>query len=1025
MALSVLVVCCPCAFALNPSLDISQYAHTAWKIREGFFGGTIQTIAQTPDGYLWLGTEVGLLRFDGIRSVPWRPPSGEQLPSNDITRLLAARDGTLWIGTLKGLASLKDGKLLQYHDLAGQTVAALLEDREGTVWAGGLREPMAGRLCEIHNERILCHGGDVRLGLGVLSLCEDRRGSLWAGAGTGLWRWKPGVPRFYPPMSQEMHEGILNLIEGDNGALLLATPNDLKQFLDGKMAPYAFPSIRSPFKPSRLFRDRDGGLWIGTQDRGLLHIYQGRTDVFAQSDGLSSDDVQALFEDREGNIWVGSTNGLDRFSDFGVPTISVKQGLSSAVVWSVLSDEDGSVWLGTVDALNRWSNGEVSVYRKRMLARPEQGQQREVIDSGLPDAVESLFRDDRGRIWVFSQRGVAYLENGRFTPVNSIATDLVNSLAGDTAGNLWIGDQDQGLIHLHEGKLVEQIPWARLGQTHFAHALAADPAHGGVWLGFYQGGVAHFKDGQIRTSYKVGDGLGAGTVADLRFDREGALWAATEGGLSRVKDGRVTTLTSKNGLPCDSVQWAMEDNDDSYWLYMGCGLVRIERKDLAAWVIDPKLKIEVKVFDSSDGVRSRPIPSGFSPRVAKTPDGKLWFLPGDGVSVIDPHHLSFNKLPPPVHVEQITADRETYAASSGLRLPPLIRDLEIDYAALSLVAPEKDQFRYKLEGHDRDWESVGNRRQAFYNDLRPGSYRFRVIASNNSGVWNEQGAALDFSIAPAYWQTNWFRAACATAFLLVLWALYQLRLRQVAQAFNARLEERVAERTRIARDLHDTLLQSFQGLLLRFQTVRELLRMRPAEAEELLESAIDQTARAITEGRNAVQGLRASTVERNDLAVAIRTLGEELAAEPSTHAAVGLQVDVEGTPQTLHPIVRDEIYRIAGEALRNAFRHAGAQQIEVELRYDERQFRLRIRDDGKGIDPQILTAEAPPGHFGLPGMRERAKLIGGKLSVWTAPESGTEIELSIPGARAYAKSLTPRRAWFGEKLASKSGESES
>jgi signal transduction histidine kinase len=360
-----------------------------------------------------------------------------------------------------------------------------------------------------------------------------------------------------------------------------------------------------------------------------------------------------------------------------------------------------------------------------------------------------------------------------------------------------------------------------------------------------------------------------------------------------------------------------------------------------------------------------------------------------------------------------------------LRLPPHVRNLLIDYTALSLVVPGNVKFRVMLEGQDKGWWEVVNQRHVQYTNLAPGNYRFRVIACNNSGVWNEQGASLEFVIPPAWYQTNWFRAACVVAFAALLWALYQLRLRQIAHAFNARLEERVAERTRIARDLHDTLLQSFQGLLLRFQTVRELLRTRPAEAEQILGSAIDQTAHAITEGRNAVQGLRASTVEHNDLAAAITTLGEELAAQATGNTPVGLRVDVEGTSRTLHPIVRDEIYRIASEALRNAFRHAEAKQIEVELRYDERQLRLRVRDDGKGIEPNFLTAEGRAGHFGLHGMHERAELIGGKVTVWSAPESGTEIELSIPAARAYAEALAPRRSWFGEKLAKTSAQSES
>ncbi len=310
-----------------------------------------------------------------------------------------------------------------------------------------------------------------------------------------------------------------------------------------------------------------------------------------------------------------------------------------------------------------------------------------------------------------------------------------------------------------------------------------------------------------------------------------------------------------------------------------------------------------------------------------------------------------------------------------------------------------------------------------YSNLAPGNYRFRVTAANNSGVWNTEGAVLDFSVASAYWQTNWFRALCGAAFVALLWALYRLRLRHVAREFELGLETRVAERTRIARDLHDTLLQSFQGLLLRFQTVRELLRTRPTEAEETLESAIDQTAKAITEGRKAVQGLRASTVETTDLAADIAKLEEDLAADTGSDTSVGLHVVVEGTPQTLHPIMRDEIYRIASEAVRNAFRHAEAKQIEVAIRYDERQITIRVRDDGKGIEPKFQIAEGRVGHFGLNGMRERAKLMRGKLTIWTAPGSGTEIELIIPATLAYAASS--RRSWFAEKFSGKSARSKS
>jgi len=640
----------------------------------------------------------------------------------------------------------------------------------------------------------------------------------------------------------------------------------------------------------------------------------------------------------------------------------------------------------------------------------------EITGTGVPDhGLASLFQDVRGRIWIATRAGIGYLENDRFIAVNGLPGGQVNSIAEDRGGTLWFAYQDAGLFRLSPDNVVQQIPWAALGHQGHSLALAADPLQGGIWLGFFKGGVTYFSNNQVRASFTAADGLGKGFVTDLRFDSDGTLWAATEGGLSRLKNGRVATLTRTSGLPCDTVHWMLEDDDHSFWLHTACGLVRIARSDLDAWASNPSHTAKVTVFDSSDGVRSRALLGGYTPHAAKSPDGKLWFATLDGVSVVDPRHLPFNKLPPPVHIEQITADRRNYDAKAGLRLPPLIRDLEIDYTALSLVAPEKVFFRYKLEGYDPDWQHVGTRRQAFYGNLPPRSYRFRVSASNNSGVWNEAGAFLDFSVDPAYYQTIWFRLSCAAALLALLGVLYQLRLRQVAQRFNVRMEERVNERTRIARDFHDTLLQSFQGVLLRFSAVKYMIRDRPAEAEETLEALLEQARQAITEGRDAVQGLRSSTVVTNDLARAITTVGEELCADQAGQNPPDFQVHVEGASRDLVPLVRDEVYRIAGEAVRNACRHAHAQRIEVEIRYDQRHLRLRVRDNGKGIDPKVLSEGGRAGHHGLPGMQERARLVGGKLVIWSELDSGTEAELTIPAAVAYAKSSVAQRSMSSGK----------
>jgi signal transduction histidine kinase/ligand-binding sensor domain-containing protein len=1036
LCVSALTLCSLRAFALDPSLHVSQYAHQSWKVRDGFYKGIIHSIAQSADGYLWLGTDLGLLRFDGVRALPWDSPP-PHLPSSNVTALYAARDGTLWIGTYKGLASWKSGILTVYPQLAGLLVHALIEDHEGTIWAGGFAYTPPGKLCAIQHRAVHCYGQDGTLGNGVLGLHEDVKHRLWAGVMNGFWRWSPGQPKFYPLAGQL--NGIQNFTE-DDGTLYILVRGQMMRIADGRLVgAVPFPTTARDAENGYGLRDRDGGYWIGTASGGLMHGYLGNFDTFQPADGLSGDGNSALFEDREGNIWVATNKGLDRFSSYSVSTFFENKGLSSDITASVLAAKDGSVWVNSSNRLGSRDRDQITIYRAPTQPleplRPDvQERLRTISVSGLPDhAFGSLFQDGDGHIWLAATGGVGYLDNDRFVSIKGVPGGVVYAIGGDKSGNLWISNFDAGLLHLLNGRLVQQIPWTALDRNDLATALAVDPSQDGLWLGFSKGGLAFLSSGLPSTLHTV-DGLGQGRVNDIRFDHDSTLWVATDGGLSHVEQGRVVTLTTRSGLPCDRVFWSVEDELRSVWLYESCGLVRIDRSELDTWTAartsGTERPIHTVLFDNFYGVAVAGDLGGTpGPRASVSPDGKIWFPTADGLSVIDPRHLSLNKLPPPVHIERVTADRKIYwqnltgyASSLQSRLPPLVRDLTIDYTALSFVVPEKVRFRFKLEGQDRDWREVVNVRQVQYSNLAPGTYRFHVIASNNSGVWNEQGATLDFSIAPAYWQTNWFRAACVAALLMVLWALYQLRLRQIARVFNVRLEERVGERTRIARDLHDTLLQNFQGLLLRFQTVLALCETRPAEAKEVLRSSIDQTAQAITEGREAVQGLRASTVESNDLAQAITTLGEQLAAEASDTASVGLRVEVEGTSRNLHPIVRDEIYRVASEALRNAFRHAEAQQIEVEFRYDERQFRLRVRDDGKGIEPTLLTAEGRAGHFGLHGMRERAKLMGGKLTVWTAAETGTEIELIVPAAHSYAAS--PRRSWFAERFSWKSMRSK-
>jgi len=984
--------------ALDPSLDVSQYAHTAWTARDGFSVGAVFAMAQTPDGYLWLGSEFGLYRFDGVNAVPWQPPAGQQLPNKPYA-LLVTRDGTLWIGTFEGLVSWSGGKLTYYPEIGKAFVTSLLEDHDGTVWVGTFSSTvLPARVCAIRTGSVQCKGEDGAFGSFVWSLGEDSSGTLWAGADSGVWRCNPGPAQRYAIPGIRVGD----LLKADDGRMLIGISGaGLKRVVADKLEPYPIYSAMNrnallaerEVDSNKLLRDSNGGLWIGTHQRGLIHIHNGRTDVFKKSDGLSGDISCSLFEDREGNVWFASTRGLDRFRELPVATISSQQGLSSNYVSSVVAGAEGSVWVGTHDGLTRWKNGQATVFRKA---------------TGLPDDfVNSLFEDNRGRVWAtFPGQKLSYFKDGRFVSVAGVPSEEVYSIAGDNKDNLWLSG-NKGLSHMRDGHLVENFPWSAMGRQQQAKVVVPD--QGGVWLAFWtDGDVLFFKDGQVRQSYSAAAGLGKGHVAGLRLDRDGALWAATqEGGLSRIKDGRVATLTSSNGLPCDTIHWSIEDNDRSLWLNTACGLVRIARTELDAWIADPKRRIATTLWDAADGVGlTSTSPAYFNPPVAKSTDGNLWFLGGEGVSVVDPHHLAFNKLPPPVHIEQIIADNKVQwqnlpgVAAANLRLPSRIRDLEIDYAALSLVAPEKVRFRVMLEGQDKDWRVPVNSRRAHYTNLPPGPYRFRAIAANSSGVWNDQGDTLEFSVDPAYYQTNWFRAMCVAGVMALLWAAYQLRVRQLRREFNMAVEARVSERTRIARELHDTLLQSLQALLFQYQAARNLFAAGSERAMQVLDASLDRTEQAIAESRDAIRDIRSEAVAQNALPELLTRAGSELAQSQADQNVPTFGLTVEGERRTLTPVIREETYRIALELLRNAFSHAKAHRIETEIRYDDDMLRLRIRDDGKGIDLKVLQGDGS-GHWGLRGVRERAERIGAKLDVWSEAGAGAEFQLTVPGSIAY------------------------
>jgi signal transduction histidine kinase/ligand-binding sensor domain-containing protein len=998
------------AHGLDPSKRLTQYRHNVWRIQDGFLPSNPSWVSQTADGYLLVGgVSIDTFRFDGVRFMPWSSPA---ITSNRIRHFFPSKNGGFWISDGRGLSHIRGNLVVSQFDLRAEATAmfdlraeaiAMVEEENGSVWVitnqvGSIGQK--GQLCHVGDREIKCFGKadglPIRLGYSILS---DGTGGFWIGSDTSLVHWKAGVSEVYELKALRSNSGqmivflpgIVSLVQNSDGSLWVGIAAagrglGLERFSNGTFEPFTAPNFDdSKIAVRALLLDRNGNLWVATENSGLYRIHAAEVDHFGAKDGLSSNTVTNLYEDQEGVIWAVTSNGLDSFEEPRVTTYSAMEGLGEDGVASVIVSHDGTIWLANAGSLDSIRGASVSSIGMK---------------DGLPGhQVASLLEDREGHLWVGVDDELFIYENRNFRPIpgpNRSPMGMVVGITEDVDGDIWAecASKPRKLVRIRDFKVQEEFLDS---QVPSGHTLAADPK-GGIWLATLDGKLLSLRKGKVDifpTNLK--DDL---TVRQLEVQPDGSvLGAATEGGLLNLRAGVVHRLTKQNGLPCDGVRGFTRDDRRNWWLSTPCGYVELADSEIQKWRVDPKAVLQFRLLDALDGARTG-IPF-FNP-AAKSPDGRLWFVGREVAQMIDPARLEKESSPRPVYVESVTVAHTQYAAQNGLRLPALTHDLQIDYTSPSLAVPQKVKFRYRLEGSNGTWQDADTRRQAFYSNLGPGQYRFTVMASNEDGVWHTQGATLQFSISPAWFQTIWFRTFCVVALFLLLGGLYQMRLRQVRHQFNVSLEARVSERTRIARELHDTLLQSFNALLLRLQTAADLLSTRPDEARRTLDSTIDQTAQALIEGRDAVQQLRPTGLATSDLVCAIGSLGQALAAGLNGDAPA-FHVEVEGTPRDLLPIARDEVYRIAGEALRNAFQHAQARQVEVEIRYDRQQLRLRIRDDGRGIDPQFLRSDGLSKHYGLRGMQERAQLLAGTLTIWSKPNSGTEIDLTVPSSGAYAK----------------------
>jgi signal transduction histidine kinase/ligand-binding sensor domain-containing protein len=992
------------ANALSSKKAISEYIRDRWDAGAGFPGGPVNAFAQTPDGYLWIATEKGLVRFDGLNFVLIEHSESTTVPFGPVLGLALDANGSLWIR------------------LQGPTL--LVRDR-----SGAFRTVTPDSSQEESDITAMCMGKDGELLITGLTkgIFRDRNGKFVTSA-TG----------------DELPRHVISMIELPDGVDWLGTREQGLYSLNGQRVS-RFVGELPDKKVNALLSLNGRDLWIGT-DKGLLR-WDGRgLSRVSTSAALHDVEIVTMARDRESNVWIGTTNGLARVTNDGVTSVDSGQGSSAEPVTALFEDREGSLWVGRADGIERLRDSVFVTY---------------YAYGGVPSRNNGpLYVDSEGRTWFGPSEGGLYWRKeghlGRIT-TGGVQKDIVYSIDG-RQGELWIGRRG-GLTHLQESgaSFIAKTYTVADGLAQNRVYAVHRSSDGTVWAGTLTAGLSRLKDGSF-TTYTVADGLVSNGISSIAESSDGTMWFGTPNGLNELSEGHLRAYTSKDGLPPGNVNCLLPDSNGVLWIGTDNGLAFLrsgtvhglsdgvpdslreeilaiaEDKAGALWMATAKHIVRVdrdkllrQAVASSD-IREYGLGDGLlstqgvrrHKSIAVDPSGGIWFSTNRGLSFVSPTFVEFVSAPPLVHLDAISVDGRLIHLGERIRVRPPYQKITLSYSGLSLSFPTRVRFMYRLDGFDQSWTEPTPAREATYTNLESGPYRFHVMASNSDGVWNSTEAILPFEVEPVLWRTWWFRVSCVAAFLILLWALYQLRLRQVARQFNMRLEERVSERTRIARDLHDTLLQSFHGLLLRFQAATNLLPERPEEARQTLESAIDQAAQAITEGRDAVQGLRSSTTATNDLACAITTLGQELAASSETNPnAPEFHVEVEGTTRDLHPILRDEVYRIAGEALRNAFKHAQARRVEVEIRYDERQLRVRVRDDGNGIGQKHLNEAERPGHYGFRGMRERAKLLGGKLTVWSDLQAGTEVELSISAANAYEPADGRKRSWLAKKLAGK------
>jgi signal transduction histidine kinase/ligand-binding sensor domain-containing protein len=962
---------------------IHELVHTKWTPDDGA-PTEIRALAQTGDGYLWLGTLSGLVRFDGVRFVPFSAPSGDTIPTGGVRSLLEAHDGSVWIVWVGGVVShLSGGRLTSYGERDGlPPTVQLTESSSGLLVAG-----TAHGLARFIGERWEEFGRESGFpGTKAAGVWFDRGDTLWVETEDRVVYLPTKGRRFIDPgmrllaqsaqtVFAQAWDGAIWMAEVYRSAHTIPRLGDRALITEVKVGAWT------------LLIDKKGSLWIASLGDGLRRILdptriRGRrigqfgpeAEQFTEKDGLLSDVVSALLEDDEGNIWVSTVAGLERFGEGAFTPSATPGGVRQRFVFAT---RDSSVWTSTYNTFELIRIGP---------------RNRDTVHT--PYALVNLAEDSSGTLWSVRLDGILQIQGRRVSAVASSDRDAQHlvEVAVDSQGTIWFFDEELGLLRYTRSGLVRVAP---LGVPTHGHVVMFSDREGRIWVG-EENAVALYDHGQV-SLFTQTQGMTLGGVRAFFQDRSGQVWVSGEGGLSKFEGGRFRTLPERQGVPGRSVYGIAEDDGRAWWIVTREGVLLLPPGAIDRALSDSDYVAPYRRFDRRDGL------GGIIPRwtygrwVTRSLDGRIWVATDGGVASVDPRDLP-PSVPPRVLIEAVRVDGRETAASEGRSIPHESRDLEIDYTATGVSIPERVHFRYRLEGEDQAWHDAGTRRRAYYTGLAPGRYNFRVIASNGAGDWNEAeiGTAWNFRVLPAWYQTVVFRIGVIVLIGVLgaaAAALVQRRRHLHSQeTLKGRYEATLAERARIAQELHDTLLQGFTGITIQLRAIQRIIGVRPQEGVVALDGALSAADTALRDARNSIWDMRAVELEGRDLPAALEGAVRSVTAQ----ASVALEFTVHGDRRPLSPQVATTALRIGREAVLNALKHADAQKIQVQLDYGLRILTLQVRDDGRGMPPGAAEAAAIDGHLGLAGMRARADRVAGSLRITSEPGQGTIVRASLP-----------------------------